>query len=270
MRLARLASAEVARFVASRRGLVTAIGFALVWWVVLWYVVRPAGTLGENGTGLADLMLDAVGLGALANWPAPELAAWWVTTLYGLPVVAVLASADQISSDRARGTLRYLVLRATRLEILLGRFCGQCMVQAIAVAATLISVLVLVALADASRIGESRLVETLAFAPSAGIAVWLTLLPWVALMTLVSSIADTPRRATLYATILWVLLSILTGWLQRRFGDLGTLDYLLPGSQVRAMIVERSTPALALASIGLAHAALFLAAAGLVMRQRDL
>ena len=267
MRIPILATGELRRFLASRRGLVSLLAFALLWYAVLVWVIRPAGLFadGAGGRGAGALIDRLLGFDPLLGWAAPQLAAWWAVALYLLPALAVFASADQIASDRARGTLRYLVMRASRIEILLGRFFGQALLMAGMVLATAASMLALVAIDRPDALGAAT--RSL---PASVLAVWLTLLPWIALMALVSSLASTPGQATRYALILWVVLSLVSGWLSRRFGDQGWVEHLMHGSGVRAMLGRSAETALAPASIGLVHTVVFLGLAALVMTRRDL
>ena len=262
-----LAAGELRRFLASRRGPVSLLAFALFWYAVLVWAVRPAGLFadGAGGGGAGALLDRMLGFDPLSSWAAPQLAAWWAVALYVLPAVAVFASADQIASDRARGTLRYLVMRASRTEILLGRFLGQALLMAGVVLVTAASVLVLVAIDRPDALGPAT--RSL---PASVLALWLTLLPWIALMALVSALSATPGQATRYALILWVALSLLSGWLSRRFGERGWVEHLMPGSGVSAMLGRGAETALAPASIGLVHTAVFLGLAALVMTRRDL
>ena len=281
-RVALLAADEARRTLASRRGLVSVLAFALLWALVLAYVVRPAGLLDAAGTGgggagtLIAALAGRFGLEALLAWPSAQLAAGWVAALYLLPVVVLSAAVDQVASDRARGTLRYLVLRASRTEIVLGRLLGQAVVQLALVVAALGSTLALVALDAPERLGAS-----LAAAAPAGLALWLSLLPWVALASLVSVLAPSARRATLLALAAWLALSWVAsagaglvgadgaadGWR----GGVGTaLEHLVPGAAVGALlgVPAAGTPLAALPA--LVQAALFVALALLAFRRRAL
>ena len=259
-------------------------GFALLWAFVLAYLVRPAGSLdaalGGRGDGVGTLVLAAAQrfeLEALLVWPSAQLAAGWVAALYLLPVVALTAAVDQIASDRARGTLRYLVLRASRTEICLGRWLGQALVQAALVLAALGSTLALVAL-DA----PAHLASSLAVAAPAALALWLSLLPWVGLASLVSALAPSARRATLLALVAWLALSWFAsvgarliegdsptgeGW---RAAAGAALEYLVPGAAVGALLraPAEATPLAALPA--LVQALALVALAALVLRRRAL
>lgn len=269
-----LARAEIQRFVGSRRGLVSLLAFCLLWYAALAWFVMPAGRLasGSAGAGLEVVLDRYLGLGNLLRWPASEFAAWWVAALYLLPFVAVVASADQIASDRARGTLRYIVLRASRLEILGGRFLGQAIIMAGAVLATVLSTAAVVFYQHRS-LTPNEAFETVAWLPVVGFAcfaLWLTLLPWLALMALVSALSKTPGQATRYALVIWLLLSILGAWLSSRFGAHVVFDHLLPGSPVRTLLSQSGSDTLLPASIGLVHTAIFFSFAAVVMYRRDL
>lgn len=274
VRLLLLARDEVRRTLGSRRGWLSILAFALLWALVLVYLVRPAGLLDAGadqvgGLGAGSLVAAAAerfGLEALLAWPSAQLAAGWVAALYLLPAVVLSAAVDQIASDRARGTLRYLVLRASRTEICLGRWLGQAMVQAALVVASLGSTLALVAI-DAPE----RLAASLAVVAPAGLALWCSLLPWVALATLVSVLAPSARRATLLALAAWLVLS----WIASAgAGSVGVADtvlkHLVPGAAVDALL-RTPAPETPLAALpALVQAALFVALAVLAFRRRAL
>ena len=281
-RVALLAANEVRRTLASRRGLWSVGAFALLWTLVLVYLVRPAGRLdAAGGGGGAGTLLVAVaerfGLESLLAWPSAQLAAGWVAALYLLPVVVLSAAVDQVASDRARGTLRYLVLRASRTEILLGRWLGQAVVQLALVAVALGSTLALVALDAPERLGDA-----LGSAAPAGLALWWSLLPWVALASLVSVLAPSARRATLLALGAWLALSWVASAGAGLLGGHGSagegwrglalvgLEHLVPGAAVDALLraPASGTPVAALPA--LVQAAAFVALAALAFRRRAL
>jgi len=152
-----LARDEVLRLLSTRRGLLSLVGFSLIWTAVLAYGVIPAAKLfsGASQAGLVDLLVSGFGFVALQSWPTPELAVYWIISLYLLPFLAILTAADQTASDRARGTLRFLVLRCNRLEIFFGRYLGQVFILLLVVLVTLFSVLVVIALNSPELLAES-------------------------------------------------------------------------------------------------------------------
>ena len=267
MRMLAIAQDEILRLLSTRRGLFSLLGFVLIWAGVLSYGILPAAAFftGANESGLSEMLLPRLGLTAWQQWPAPELAVYWVVSLYLLPFMALLTSADQTASDRSRGTLRFLVLRCSRLEIFLGRFLGQCVIMALLILATLGTVLMVIA----GNSGDS-MAASLARAPMIIINLILLVLPYIALMAWVSVMARSARQATLYAMVIWLSVSLLISYLQARFGPLALLDWILPGSQVGQLLRLSDWQTLNYALIPILHTLVLLLIGGTLMWRRDL
>lgn len=267
MKMLLLAQDEILRLLSTVRGIVAIGGFALLWFAILSYGILPAAAMVQDVrvSGLVAVLLSWPGLENVRNWPTPELAVYWVVTLYILPFFALMASADQTASDRSRGTLRYLVLRCSRADIFLGRFLGQCAIVLLVVLATLASVLLVIALYS-----PDELTNALAKTPLIVVNLMFVVAPYVALMALVSVLASSARQATLYAFILWVSMSLLVGYLQARFGTLTILEWALPGSQIRHLLELSDWGTLSYVLVPVIHTVLFLGIGAVLMRNRDL
>ena len=98
----------------------------------------------------------------------------------------------------------------------------------------------------------------------------LVLMPYIALMALLSVIARSARQATLYAIVAWIVISIAIGVIQNRYGPLPMLDWVLPGSQIGNLLRLDGWDTLSLAPIPLLHTAVLLFAGWLAMRRIDL
>lgn len=255
------------RLLSTRRGLLSLLGFALIWAAILAYGIVPAARLfsATSEASLVHLLADSFGVVAFRNWPTPELAVYWIVCLYLLPFLAILTAADQTASDRARGTLRYLVLRCNRLEIFFGRFLGQVCILSLVVLVTLLSVLLVIGIHSPQLLAES-----LAASPVVVVNLLLLLLPYIALMALVSILASTARQATLYAVILWLVVSLASNYLKHKLPQLSALDWVLPGSQVRELVSLASWDTLTLAPIPLVHTFVLLVVGAILMQRRDL
>jgi len=267
MRILVLAQDEIARLLSTRRGIVSLLGFLLIWIAVLNYGILPAAAFftGANESGLSEILLPRLGLEAWQQWPAPELAVYWVISLYLLPFFALITSADQTASDRSRGTLRFLILRCSRLEIFFGRFLGQCVILALVVLATLASVLIVILIYSPHLLSAS-----MARAPIIVVNLLLLVMPYIALMAWVSVMARSARQATLYAVIAWLTVSLLVGYLQAEFGPIALLDWALPGSQVSQLLRMHDWQTLKLAPVPIVHTLVLLCIGAYMMRQRDL
>lgn len=267
MKLIVIAINEVIRLFSTRRGLLSLIGFCLLWLAVLIYGVIPAARFfsGASESGLADLILPQLGLSGVRFWPTPELTVYWVSSLYLLPFLAIMTAADQTASDRARGTLRYLILRCSRLEIFFGRYVGQLVILLLVVLVTLMSVYIVVAINSAENLPAA-----VATSPVIVINLMLTLAPYIALMALVSVLASTARQATMYAIVIWIAVSFLVSYLQAVLPGASWLDWVLPGSQIGQLTVLTGWQTLSVAPIPVVHTLVLLFVGAIIMRQRDL
>ena len=93
---------------------------------------------------VASTLFGSLGLNALLEWPVAEFAIYWLVAVYSFPLFALFVTSDQTCSDKARGTLRFITLRATRSEILIGRFFGQFLIIVVLIFLTLIACIALV------------------------------------------------------------------------------------------------------------------------------
>lgn len=267
MKVLVLAQDEVLRLFSTRRGIISIVGYCLIWIGVLIYGIMPAAQFinGAVDSGLAEILLPKVGMQALRLWPTPELAVYWMFSLTLLPFLTLLNSADQTASDRVRGTLRYLVMRASRLEIFFGRFLGQLFIALCVVLVSYASVVIVVVLNSADQLPQA-----LSRSPVIVVNMMLVLAPFIALMAMVSVIAKSARQATLFALIIWILGSLIVGYLGSKFPDITLLSWILPGSQIKNLFLLAEWDTLKFASIPLIHTLVLLAIGALLMRQRDL
>jgi len=187
-----------------------------------------------------------------------------VVMLYLLPIFCVVLTADQTASDRARGTLRVLHLRASRDAIFFGRFVGQLLVLFFLIVIALATTLALVMMRDSSQLLPSLHLSVIVL-----VNLMLVLLPYTALMAWVSSMARSARQATTYAVIIWIICSILTGWLSRQFPELWGLDMVLPGSQITSLLKLSGWSTLSLALIPIIQTAILLFLGRMIMQRSD-
>lgn len=267
MKVLVIALAESGKLLASRRGLLSIVAFLLLWALVLRYAILPAGRLLElpDSGGLVAVLLERFGLQALSEWAAPQLAVYWVVALKILPLFAVVTVADLMASDRSRGTLRYLVMRITRNTLFFGRVLGHALIQLGVVLLTLGSVVAFIAWDTPDRLSASF--EEL---PALTLNLWLVLLPYVALMAWVSVLARSPRQATLLAVVIWIAVSFIVAWVQSQFGPLPWLDWILPGSQVSALMRLAGGVDVELLIIPLLHTVVLLVVGALTLSRQDL
>lgn len=258
---------EWARLFLSKRGWIAIIAFALIWAIFLMYVIAPAAKfISSQDAGMVlGALLERFGANALNNWQSKEIALYWAFSLYLLPFFTMISAADQIASDKARGTLRFLVLRTSRSALFFGRFIGQYVIQLFIILITVASVLALIAYHSAENLPDAIEEVPIVVANLA-----LVLLPYVALMALVSVIAHSAKQATLYAIIGWIVLWFVLGYVQGKFGPFPILDWVLPGSQLGTLVRMGGWDTLNLAPIPLLHTFVLLGFGWFAISRSDL
>lgn len=258
---------EWARLFLTLRGWLSILAFVLIWGVILAYIIAPAARYvnAPETAGLASALFSGIGLDALQNWPPVEMSIYWFIALYLLPFFSLVLAADQFASDKSRGTLRYLLLRTSRSQLFFGRFLGHFLIQILLVVVTLASVLFLVFF-------NSPELFKLALQTASVVAVNLVLLlmPYVALMALVSVLAKSARQATIFAIVGWIVLSLILSYVQARFGPVALLDWVMPGSQVSSLIKLDGWETLNLAPVPLIHTAVLLVFGWVTIQRAEL
>jgi Cu-processing system permease protein len=265
-----IAQHEVLKLFGTRRGWLSLLAFALVWGILFAFVIEPAARLLSNQetTGLIGLLLGDQAGRVINNWRTLEVSLYWLVALYTMPFFAILMSADQIASDRSRGTLRYLTLRCSRLTLYFSRFIGQLVIMALLVAVTYVGSIAMSALHDVERAQQM-----LPDAPAVMINVWLVLMPYVALMSLLSVLARSSRQATVFSVVLWIGVWLAIRFVQNRFDSatwLSYADWIMPGAQIRGLLSLSDWETLQLAPIPLAHTVVLLLIGAVFMWKRDL
>lgn len=265
-----IANFELVRLLSTRRGWVSIVAFALIWAVLLYYVIFRASRLlaQDGGSGMVSAGLEFLGMERLNTWVVPELAVYWFFGLLLMPFYCIVLTADQTASDRSRGTLRFLALRSTRWQIYFGRYLGQVLVLALFILASILTTLPVALYRDSGSVGD-----WLSLAPAVLVNLLIVLLPYTALMAVVSILAKSARQAMLYAIILWIVVWFLSGYLRNNFsqpGQISVLDYVMPGSQMPLLLKSVGWDALQYAYIPLVQTVVLLAIGWLIMRRRDL
>lgn len=267
-----IAGYELVRLFGTRRGLVAIVAYLLIWLLVLRYAIYPASQLlasgGENMPMLSLLiggLISLLSLDGVTDWLTAEVAVYWLFSLWMWPLFSVLLTADQSASDRGRGTLRYLHLRATRTGIFFGRFVGQMLIQALLLGVSLVSTLAITLYRDAALLGQGTEDVIIVL-----VNMLLVIMPYTAMMALVSILARSARQATVYAVIVWIAALFLVSWLKSRFPTLAVLEWVLPGAQVGALLQLQWWDTLSLAAIPLIQSMVLLLAGWLVMQRVDL
>ena len=240
---------EFSRVFLSARGWMYLFTFGLTWYFVLNYLVL----------NITPLMAQDAG------WPVPELTSYWRVALYLFPGLCLMITANQTCSDRSRGTLRFLVLRADRDSIFFGRFIFQMLIQMMLIVATAATALIAAVMQDGALMGVGL--------GSAAIIVtnlFIVLIPITAMMSLLSLTVNSTRQVMVLAMLIWVLASAVIQGVSYYFPFFEVFDLIIPGRQLSELSGLPQAETLSLAYVPLLQGLALLFAGRLLMQRTSL
>lgn len=177
-------------------------------------------------TGLIETLtgLPAVAIGKLLDEHPPVLVALFALVMTLMPFLCLTLAYDQTATDIETRHVRYLLFRADRLSIYLGKSLGALGIIGAAIGVALLVVGTFLGLRSNSLEGVSGVVYL--------VRIWLTTvayaIPFVALLGLMSALVGRPRRTLSFTVLYWIAVSTAAGLLG--FADEGfhKLRYLFP------------------------------------------
>lgn len=258
---------ELKRLFSSRKGLLYLLTIVVVWYFILLYPIRYASDLlGQERSILSSgSFFEFIGFGSLLNWQVPEMGVYWHFALLLFPLLTVMTSADQTCSDRERGTLRFLCLRVSRSSLFFGRFAGIMTIQTLLILITLLSTVALAVYRDANLMPIA-----LNSAMSILLNLTLVLLPFTAMMALLSASVKSARQATIWAILIWSFLAGFISLLSSYLPALDILKILIPGYQMSALSQLAEWQTLQLAYIPLLQSVVLLGIGRWIMHRQNL
>jgi len=234
-RLVNIALFELVRLFLTKRGLLAVAVFSICWLIVLRYAIGEAVNLlsSPDFAGFIDQIFGAIGLSKLLTWPEAELAVYWLIALYSFPSFCLFLCADQTVGDRQRGTLRFLSLRATRAEIIFGRFLGQLLILIALLSITLVATLAMLSYREPSLFvaASSHSLILLGY-------LVVAVMPYIALMGFINTFSRSARLAFIVAILFFAGGKIIVGLLTWQFPALEVLNYVFPGYQLADMAAQ--------------------------------
>ena len=127
--------------------------------------------------------------------PVELLYAWFV--FFCAPLLAVLVAGTRVSDDLRSGAVRYMIVRETRLEWSLGKFAGQSLMVAVALAASALGATAVAFFRLPSGVAYSLFLPMLNW----GLRAWVYSLAWIGLALGLSHLTRSPGRATAYGIL---------------------------------------------------------------------
>jgi len=174
-------------------------------------------------------------------------------------------AADQTSSDRSRGTLRFLMLRTSRDSVFFGRFLGQMLIQ---------SILISLSIAATLAMAWWRLGSLSAAALEAALIMVINLVviiaPFTALMAMCSALVKSSRMAISLAVVgSGVVLGVL-GWVAWYLPMVREFMAFVPGAQISQVLSQAGWSTLQSSGLPLAQTAVFLLIGRQIMQGKSL
>ena len=261
-----LARFELIRLFFTKRGALALAAFATVWCLILYYPVSSAAAMvsSDSFKDMAMQLFGSLGLSELLKWQAPELAIYWLVAAYSFPMFALYAASDQTCADRTRGTLRFIALRASRTEILLGRFFGQVIILSLLILFTLVALVVMAVYRDSGIFIDTSI-------KGAGLLkeLLIAVLPFIALMSFFNSFIRSARLAVIACMLFFGLMPVFIMVLESQIASLSVLNYVIPGMQL-GEVINLQNPGLSHYLIPLVQTLCYLLAGDWIMRRSSL
>ncbi|WP_179079013.1 ABC transporter permease subunit [Shewanella sp. UCD-KL12] len=251
-----LAKFELKKLLFNPKGLIALIAFGLVWLLILLYPIRSASDilLSPEFRQLITSVFGESSVDKLFQWKVAEMAIFWVAALYIFPLFSIFVSADQFASDKQRGSFRFLTLRTGRDSLFFGRFIGHMLIQSLLLLLTVLATVLLALSRDGTLVLAALTSGFMVF-----INIFIILLPYTAIMALLSLYAGSARQATIYAILLWAASAIIIALINSQLPAVGSiLSWFLPGAQLSMMINTQGISSLVYAPIPLIQAAVLL------------
>jgi hypothetical protein len=247
---------ELVRLFQTPRGLMSMAAFAIIWYFILKEAIyRISQFVGIPG--FKESAGDFLGQGGFTNlleWPVAEFTVFWLFSVLLFPIFTVLISSDQTSSDRSRGTMRFITLRASRDSIFFGRFIGQLMIQALLITGIL-----------AATFGMSHWSNSLNWAEALdsafimGINLMIVVLPFTAMMAFFSASVRSSRLAIILAILsMGVTVGLIQLAAYHWWQKLDMLMYIIPGQQLIDLVQSNDWATLKHAWLPIAQTVVFL------------
>lgn len=153
--------------------------------------------------------------------PVELLYAWFAFLC--APLLAVLVCGNRISDDLRSGSVRYMLVRESRLEWSLGKFAGQTLMVALALAASSLGA----AAVAFCQLSPGTAAELLPAMLNWGVRAWVYSLAWIGLALGISHLTRSSGRATAMGILAICIFSALPAVLRFGHAHYGWPDALL-------------------------------------------
>jgi len=247
---------ELERVFFSRQGWGYLLVFSFFWVLLLKYIVFSDLLLMLGSALPSDSYLEKV----FSNF--------FKMSLYLFPILSLFMAANQTSLDRERGTLRFITLHSSRDLIFFARFISQLVIHYIFIFISLFITLVMgfyqgyfMLLDGVELVFQSLII---------GGNLAIIMLPFIALMALLSALLTSPRQVTFYAGVIWGLAMLAINIISHYLPMAHVLSIFVPGMQFVKLTGLSGMALFSLAYIPLIQCGLLLLIGREIMRRKKL
>ncbi len=258
---------ELTRLFLTKRGGILLLAFAIIWFMIFKYPILEASNIlsnssfGENVSAFSQQL----NLQHLIEWNYGELAIYWLFAVFAFPISAVLMSSDQIASDANRGTLRFILLRSSRNQLLFGRFLGQLLILISLISMTLLTAFIMGITRD-----SSLAVGALDDAFFVGLNLLVISMPFIAVTSLLNIVLKSSKLSIVMIIIVLPIFHGLISYLSYFHQSLEHLLLILPGIQLIDSVQMPHIELSATTMVPLIQTVIYLTAAQFLLARRAL
>jgi ABC-type transport system involved in multi-copper enzyme maturation permease subunit len=243
---------ELERTFTHHQGLIYLLAFMVFWMLLLKYAV------------FSQILMMMNQVAGMDDLPSMLFANFFKVAMYLLPVLSLFIAANQTGTDRERGTLRFITLYCSRDAIFFSRFMSQVIVHTILIIFAAVSTLIF------GMVQGDLPLTAMSHAMVAAANLVLIILPFIALMAVLSALVKSPRQATFYAGIIWSVASGAISLLSHYVPPASVLNILVPGMQFSQLGELSGSAMFTLAYVPLFQCTVLLLLGREIMRRKSL
>ena len=193
------------------------------------------------------------------------MSAYFIISLFAVPVLVLLLAYNQVSGYVSRGAIRYLVLKTGRLELYLGLFLSNLLYFSLL--SGILGLVITVGFVLATPSVSTALV--MGYGLQIFLAVWLSAVPLIAFMSLVAALLGSPLGTLFLGVGVYAFVGIAGSIVSKQTEYGRILHYVLPFEAKYWFAYPGAGRFAAAALLMVAYTAAFLAAGWLLLRRRN-
>lgn len=216
-----------------RRQFLTSTGWLLLlvasilWWLIYSQIILNLTHVVDNSQYYQPLknIFEKVGFADISEWRNPQLGIYWNLSILLIPTICMLFFSDILASSKKSGSLRFILMRTSTTEFIMGRYIGRLVSLLVIFYSTLLSLIFVLLIDDVSQ--WYKLIDNL---PMLIFYVAILCLPASAFMLFCSLVMNTASKALFLAAVFYIVIKGLLFSLDGAGSYFYMFNYLIPGT----------------------------------------